>query len=151
MAPEGDLSDAPAARHAAKRPIAVTFVSVLILAVGVYNAVDGVVVLVGGGDDSKLAEGVFELVFGVLVIAIGIGALRMLRWAWAAFMTLAVVGLTHQLLRNFFYDHPNYLTMGLITVVVLALTPLDVQVAFGVRPPRNVLLDHAARNPIDSV
>ena len=39
----------------------------------------------------------------------------------------------------------------LIALVVFALTPLDVQIAFGVRPPRNVLLAKAGRNPIDSV
>ena len=66
-------------------------------------------------------------------------------------MTLAVVGLTHQLLRHFFYDHPSYLNLALIAVVVFALTPLDVQIAFGVRPPRNVLLAKGTRNPIDSV
>ena len=43
-------------RHASKRPVPVTFVAALIVAVGVYNVVDGVVVLVNGGDNSKLAE-----------------------------------------------------------------------------------------------
>ena len=66
-------------------------------------------------------------------------------------MTLALVGLTNQLIRKFFYDHTNYLALGLVTLAVLALTPLDVQIAFRVRPPRNVLLDHTARNPLDSV
>ena len=142
---------APDSRHASKRPVAVTFVAALIMAVGVYNVVDGVVVLVNGGDHSKLAEGAFEVAFGVFVVAVGNGALRMWRWAWAASMTLAVIGLTHQLLRHFFYDHASYVNLGLITLVVFALTPLDVQIAFGVRPPRNVHLAQGARNPIDSV
>jgi hypothetical protein len=142
---------APDSRRASKRPVPVTLVAALIMAVGVYNVVDGVVVLVNGGDNSKLAEGAFEVAFGVFAVAIGNGALRMRRWAWAAFMTLAVVGLTHQLLRHFFYDHPSYLNLALIAVVVFALTPLDVQIAFGVRPPRNVLLAKGTRNPIDSV
>jgi hypothetical protein len=128
----------------------VTFVGVLALIVGMYHAVDGVVVLVNGGDANKLAEGAFELALGVLAIAIGGGALHMRRWAWAAFMTWAVVGLTQQLLRHFFYGNPNYLAMALDTVAVLALTPLDVQIAFGVRPQRSVTLDRALRNPIDS-
>ena len=115
-----------------------TFVGMLALVVGAYHVVDGVVVVVNGGDASKLAEGAFDLALGVFALAIGGGALRMRRWAWAAFMTWAVVGLTHQLLRHFFYDHPNYLAMAFDTVAVLALTPLDVQIAFGVRPPRNV-------------
>jgi hypothetical protein len=134
-------SNSPDPQHVAKRPIAVTFVGLLILAVGVYNIVDGVVGLVNGGDNSSLAAEAFEVGFGMLAIGIAYGALRMRRWAWAAFMTLALVGMTHQLLRNFFYDHPNYLSLALTTLAVFALTPLDIQIAFGVRPPRNVLLD----------
>ena len=145
-----DQSHPPDPRPVAKRPIAVTLVGLLMFAVGAYNLVDGVVVLVNGGDNSVLAGGAVEIVLGLLAIGIGTGALRMRRWAWAAFMTLAVVGLTHQLLRNFFYDHPNYLNLALTSLAVFALTPLDVQIAFGVRPPRNVLLEHT-RNPIDSL
>ena len=39
--------------------------------------------------------------------------------------------------------------MALDTVAVLVLTPLDVQIAFRVRPPRNVVLERAAGNPSD--
>ncbi len=137
--------------YVAKRPMAVTFVGLLALVAGAYYAVDGAFVLVNGGDTSKLAGGAFEIALAVFVVCIAAGALRMRRWAWAAFMTWAVIGLTHQLLRHFVYDDPNYLAMAFNTVAVLALTPLDVQVAFGVRPPRNARLDHAVRrNPIDS-
>ena len=128
-----------------------TFAGLLALGVGAYNLVDGVVVVVGGGDRSLLAEGVFEVVVGLVAIALGVSALRMRRWAWVGFMALAVVGLTQQLLRHFFYDHPNYVSLALFTLAVFALTPLDVQIAFGIRPPRNVLLTDRARNPIDSV
>lgn len=128
-----------------------TLVGLLALAVGAYNVVDGVVVLMSRGDNSSLAGGAFEIGFGMIAIGIGYGALRMRRWAWGSFMMLALVGLTHQLLRNFFYDHPNYLSLALTTLAVFALTPLDVQIAFGVRPPRNVLLEHTPRNPIDSL
>jgi hypothetical protein len=129
--------------------VAVTLVGVLALVVGAYHAGHGLDVLVGGGDASGLAEGSFDVALGVLAIAIGVGAFRMRRWAWAAFMAWAVVGLTHQLLRHFFYDNPNYLAMALDTVAVLALTPLDVQVAFGVREPRTIVLDRGTRNPSD--
>jgi hypothetical protein len=143
--PEGTAVSA----HAAKRPVAVTFVAALALIVGAYHAGHGIAVLVDGGTASKLAEGSFDLALGGLAVAIGVGVLRMRRWAWAAFMTWAVVGLTHQLLRHFFYDNPDYLAMALDTVAVLALTPLDVQVAFGVRPPRTIVLERATRNPSD--
>jgi hypothetical protein len=144
------LAEGTGASGPAKRPIAVTFVGVLALTVGSYHAADGLVVLVHGGDANKLTEGALDVALGVLAVAIAIGALRMRQWAWAAFMTWAVVGLTHQLLRHFFYGDPNYLAMALDTFAVLALTPLDVQIAFGARPPRNVVLSNATRNPVDS-
>jgi hypothetical protein len=132
-----------------KRPIAVTLVGVLALLVGLAHVVAGVLAVVNGSDASRTSEGAFDLALGVFALAIGRGALRMTPWAWAAFMTWTVIGLTHQLLRYFFYTDPNYLSMALETVAVLALTPLDVQVAFGVRYPRNLILDRAARNHSD--
>ena len=77
----------------------------------------------------------------MLALAIGRGAFRMARWSWAAFMTWAVIGLTHQLLRHFFYTDANYVVMAVDAVSVLALTPLDIQIAFGVRPQPKLLLD----------
>ena len=124
-----------------RRPVAVTLVAVLVLAVGGYEIGHGVLVLVRGGSPSFLAEGAFDLVMGGVAIAIGVAAVRMRRWSWVALMTWALVGIVHQLLRHFFYDHPDYLTMALNTFVVLVLTPLDVQIAFGTRPPRNVALE----------
>jgi hypothetical protein len=137
----------PGQARPAKRPVAVTFVGLLGLIVGAYHIAHGSLVLVDGGDSSKLAEAAFDIVLGALAIAIGVAALRMRRWAWVAFMTWSLVGLIHQLLRHFFYDNPDYLAMALDTVAVLFLTPLDVQIAFGVRPTRHVALEPASRNP----
>jgi hypothetical protein len=130
-----------------RRPVAVTLVAVLVLAVGAYQIGHGIWAVVRGGSQSFLAEGAFDLVLGGLAIGIGVAALRMRRWSWVALMSWALVGLVHQLLRRFFYDNPDYLTMALNTAVVLALTPLDVQIAFGARPPRNVALE--TRHPLD--
>jgi hypothetical protein len=127
--------------------VAVTFVAVLALIVGGYHVAHGVIVLVDGGDSSKLAEAAFDVVLGGFAIAIGVAALRMRHWSWVAFMTWALIGLVHQLLRYFFYDNPDYLAMALDTAAVLVLTPLDVQIAFGVRPPRHVALERTSRNP----
>jgi hypothetical protein len=132
-----------------RRPVAVTFVGVLALAVGIYHVVDGATDLSRGGDRSELIGAGIELGLGLVAIVIALGALRVRRWAWAAFMTWAAVGLTHQLIRHFFFEDANYLSMALDTVAVFALTPLDVQIAFRVRPPRNVQLDRPTRNPID--
>ena len=138
----------PIPSRSAKRPIAVTFVAVLALVVGAYHVADGIDVLLGGGDASELARGAIDVALGILAIAIAVGAWRMRRWAWAAFMTWAVVSLLHQLLRHFFYTDPSFVAMALDIVAVLVLTPLDVQIAFGVRPPRNVVIDQT--NPVDS-
>ena len=126
-------AEATAARRPAKRPVAVTFVGVLALAAGLYHLAGGGITVADGGSANKLAEGAFDLALGVLALAIGRGALRMAPWAWTALMTWAVIGLTHQLLRHFFYGDESYGMLAVNTVVVLALTPLDVQVAFGVR------------------
>ena len=110
-----------------------TFVGVLAIAAGVYHLVAGGMTVADGGSASRLAEGASDLALGVLALAIGRGALRMAPWAWTALMTWAVIGLTHQLLRHFFYSDESYGALAVDTVVVLGLTPLDIQVAFGVR------------------
>jgi hypothetical protein len=130
--------------------MAVTFVGLLAIAVGIYNIVEGVLVLVDGGGDDRRAAGALTLALGVLAILIGLGGLQVRRSAWVAFMVWAVLGLTHQLLRDFFFGETSYVAMALYTIPVLALSPLDTQIAFGVRPPRNVELRAPTRNPIDS-
>jgi hypothetical protein len=116
----------------------------LAFAAGLYHLVGGAITVADGGSASRLAEGVFDLAFGVLALLIGRGVLRMAPWAWTALMTWAAVGLTHELLRHFFYGDESYGVLAVDTVVVLALTPLDVQVAFGVR--RRPTLDLGARD-----
>jgi hypothetical protein len=127
-----------------KRPVAVTLVGLLALAAGLYHLVGGGLTVAEGHDASKLAEGVFDVAFGVFALAIGRGAFRMAPWAWAAFMTWAVIGLTHQLLRHFFYDDQSYAMLAVDTLVVLVLTPLAIQVAFGVRSRPSLDLDGGA-------
>jgi hypothetical protein len=139
--PQEQPPPASAAASAGRRPVAVTFVAVLAMIVGGYHLGHGLHVLVRGGSSSFLAEGVVDLLLSGFAVAIGAAALRMRRWSWVAFMSWALVGLVHQLLRRFFYDDPDYVAMALDTVVVLVLTPLDVQIAFRIRPPRNVALE----------
>ena len=146
MEPQDQLTPATAADRE-RRPVTVTFVSVVALAVGSYHIAHGLHSLVRGGSSSFLAEGVVDLVLSGFAIAIGIAALRMRRWSWVALMSWCLVGLVHQLLRHFFYDDPDYVAMALDTVLVLLLTPLDVQIAFGARPPRNVALE--SRYPVE--
>jgi hypothetical protein len=140
-----------AAATASKRPLAVTIVAALAFAGGVYYLVSGGIALADayGGDDDRLFEGIVEIVFGTFALLISLGAIGMRRWAWQAYMTWAVVGLTVQILRHFFYDGANYVAMAVNTFAVFALTPRDVQIAFGVRPPDNVDLAAPTRNPLD--
>jgi hypothetical protein len=109
------------------------FVGVLALVAGLYHLVGGGLTVADGGSAGRLGEGVFDLAFGVLAVAIARGALRMLPWAWTALMTWAVIGLTHQLLRHFFYGDESYGMLAVDAAVVFALTPREIQVAFGVR------------------
>jgi hypothetical protein len=145
--PAQSVPGAAAAGPPRRRPVAVTFAAALAMVVGAYHIAHGIAVLVDGGSASKLAEGALDVLLGLLAIAIGVAAIRMRRWSWVAFMTWALVGLVHQLLRRFFYDDPDYLAMALDAFVVIVLTPLDVQIAFGVRPPRNVALEPTSRRP----
>src|SRR5262245_15363414 len=121
-------------------------VGALALAAGLYHLVGGGLTVAEGGSAGRLAEGAFDLAFGVFAVAIGRGALRMTPWAWTALMTWAVVGLTHQLLRYFFYGDESYSMLAVDAVVVFALTPREIQVAFGVR--RRPAFD-VEREPID--
>jgi hypothetical protein len=141
-APSGYRQSRPA-----RRPAAVLFVALLGLVVGGYHVAHALAVLIDRGSSSKVAEGALDLALGLLAISIALAALRMRRWAWGAFMTWALLGLVHQLLRHFFYDNPDYVAMALDAFAVLVLTPLDVQIAFGVRPPRNVALEPASTHP----
>jgi hypothetical protein len=129
----------------------VTVVAGLAVLAGGYLIVDGVLVLrdAARSDTDKLVDGVFPIALGLLSFVIAAGAVRMRAWAWKLFMTLAVVGLTIQILRHFSFGDARYARMALYAFVVFALTPRDVQVAFGIRPPPNADLGRTTRNPLD--
>ena len=131
-----------------KRPIPVTLVAMLALGVAIYGLIYGVLALEGGEDD-RLADGIFHLALGLGALVAGVGAFLLRAWAWPAFMTWAVIGLTHQVLRYFFFGDANYADMAVNTFAVLALSPLDVQIAFGLGYTRNVELVRPTRNPLD--
>ena len=134
------------------RPVAVTIVVGLAVLAAGYLIVDGALRLrdAAGDDTSEIVDGVSAIAFGLLATACAFGALRMRPWAWKLFMTIAVVGLAIQILRHFSFGDPRYPRMALYAFVVFALTPRDVQVAFGIRPPANADLTQRTRNPLDS-
>ena len=82
-----------------------------------------------------LAAGVYHLVGGGMTVGDGGDASKLAE---------GVFGLTHQLLRHFFYSDESYPMLAVDMVVVLALTPLDIQVAFGARSRPSLDLDHGA-------
>ena len=127
------------------RPVNVTLVAVVAFTAGAVDVGRGVVDLVDGGDSSGIAAGATLVALGAAAILFGVGALRMRRWAWAALMSWAVVGLMDQLLREFFFDHPDHLAMALDAFVVFMLTPIGVQLAFGTRLP---FVDRTDREPV---
>jgi hypothetical protein len=137
------------AETSAERPTAVTIVAALAVLAGGYFIVDGALTL--SDDTDKLVDGGVAIGLGLIALVIAFGALRMRAWAWKLFMTIAVVGLTIQILRHFAFGDPRYARMALNAFIVFALTPRDVQVAFGIRESRNVDLTQPTRNPLDSV
>jgi hypothetical protein len=140
-----------AAVKAAGRPAAVTLVAVLAVAAAVYLLIDGGLVLrdAARDDTGAIVDGIIPIALGILALAVAFGALRMRAWAWKLFMMLAVVGLTSQILRHFSFGDPRYARMAVSAFVVFALTPRDVQVAFGIRTPPNADLAERTRNPLD--
>ena len=130
------------------RPASVTLVALLALGVAAYSLAHGVLA-VRSGEHDRLADGIFHLVLGGGALVAAVGAFLLQGWAWAAFMTWAVVGLTHQILRALFLGHPTYAAMAINTFAVLTLSPLEVQVAFGLRHTENVQLTRPTRNPLD--
>ncbi len=128
--------------------MSVTLVALLALGVAAYSLTNGVLELQTSEED-RLPNGVFHLAFGLGTLAAGIGAFALRSWAWTLFMTWAVIGLTHQILRHLLFEDPDYAAMAINTFAVLAMSPLEVQVAFGLRHPRNVELARPTRNPLD--
>lgn len=128
--------------------MSVTLVALLSLGLAVYSVAFGVIAIRGGESD-RLPDAIFHLALGGGALAAAVGSFRLAAWGWTALMTWAVVALTHQILRYLFFDDPNYADMAVSTFAVLALSPLDVQIAFGLRHTENVGLRRATRNPVD--
>ncbi len=129
--------------------MSVTLVAVLALGLAIYSVASGVIAI-QTGDTDRIADGIFHVVLGIGALAAAVGSFRLADWGWTVLMTWAVVSLTHQILRYFFFDDPNYVDMAVSAFAVLALSPLDVQIAFGLRHTENVQLGRPTRNPVDN-
>ena len=137
------------------RPVIATFIGAIACVWGLVLVPLGAAVVAeaeGQSDEAGIGAGVGLLFLGAFAFAIAYGAFRIKRWAWVAFMTWAAVGLATNLLRVFFFPaEPHYETLAISALTVFLLTPLEVQVAFGVRTARLATLDTSSRNPIDGV
>ncbi len=139
MTPVGD---------ARRRPVSVTLVAALAAAFAVYSLVAAGLAIESGEED-RVPDAVFNVVRGLGLLVAAIGSFHLRPWGWAVFMSWAVVGLTNEILRYLFFEDPNYADMAINTFAVLALSPLEVQIAFGLRHTRNVELNRPTRNPVD--
>jgi hypothetical protein len=140
----------PVATARPTRPVAASVVMAVAAIAAGFSFWKGATILGDAdGDRWQLAYGVFQLGLGVLALAVGLGALGVRSWAWELFMAWAVIGLASQILRHFFFDDATYVGMALYVVAVFALTPRDVQIAFGIRKPANAELERPTRNPLD--
>ncbi len=142
------LAVAAGAKGRRRRPVAVTLVAALALGLAVYSVVYAVLAIRSGEGD-RLPDAIFHLLLGGGALAAALGSFRLAPWGWVALMTWAVVALTHQILRYLFFDDPNYADMAVSTFAVLALSPLDVQIAFGLRHTENVRPGRSSRNPVE--
>ena len=131
-----------------RRPVSVELVAVLALGLAIYSVAYGVIAIRDGTPD-RIADGIFHVVLGVGALVAAVGSFRLAPWGWTWLMTWAVAALTHQILRYLFFDAPNYVDMAVSAFAVLALSPLDVQIAFGLRHTENVQLKRPTRNPVD--
>jgi hypothetical protein len=132
-----------------KRPVQVTLVAMLALGLAIYSVAYGVIAIESGESD-RVADAIFHLVLGAAALVAAVGSFRLAAWGWTTLMTWAVVALTHQILRYLFFEDPNFVDMAVSSFAVLALSPLDVQIAFGLRHTENVQLERETRNPVDS-
>lgn len=142
-------------RRARPRPVIASFIGFVACFWGVVLGGLGVAVVVEAerqSDEAGIATGALLVALGAVAFAIAYGAFRVRRWAWVAFMTWAAIGLATNLLRVFFFPaEPHFATLAISALTVFLLTPLDVQIAFGVRTPRIGTLATPSRNPIDGV
>ncbi len=131
------MAAAAPTRRRDRRPVSVTLVALLALGLAVYSVAFGVVAIESGERD-RLPDAIFHLVLGAGALAAAAGSFRLAPWGWTVLMSWAVVSLTHQILRYFFFGDPNFADMAVSTFAVLALSPVDVQIAFGLRHTEHV-------------
>jgi hypothetical protein len=130
----------PGGRRRFRRPSAVTLVAWLFLLQFIQLLVSGSIFWPGGQVDLAGFEPtrepgptlVLEVVFvglGLLALVVSIGLFRLKRWAWLLAMTMEGLNLANALLA-YRIGHPEYVTMVVGVVTVLALNQREVRQFF---------------------
>jgi hypothetical protein len=150
-----------------KRPIAITLVGVLLFVSALLTAFIAAVEFATAGmptdlrgallnPDRSLTDSETQFVVGVIFLVIAILQLitvfafwRQQRWAWAVLMTLTCISLASGLVR-YISDDPDFATMFLDVVVVLALNQTQVQKLFGVKTTQNGSRNSTSLDSFDS-
>jgi hypothetical protein len=137
----------PRRRRRFKRPSAVTLVAWLFFLHFVLLLLFGSIFWPGGQLDltefrptgepgpALVLEAVF-ISLGLLALVVSLGLFRLKRWAWLLAMTMEGLNLASALIA-YRVGHPEYVTMALGVVTVLALNQREVRQAFlPPEPPR---------------
>jgi hypothetical protein len=79
-----------------------------------------------------VVSGIYYFLLAVGLVVTLIGFLRLRRWSWLVLMVWTGFSLAYSLWQ-YFGGQPNYLVMASDTVIALAPSQRDVQLAFGIR------------------
>lgn len=116
-----------------KRPTGVTVLAVLALIYGVFNMLIALLGLLGSAlKASGVAAGtvrysagllayatISDAILGILLLAFGIGALQLKRWAWATGVAAIVVDIVRQIIGFFIQNSAGTIVRDGITIVVV--------------------------------
>lgn len=143
-APSLTFAPPPVRRRRFRRPSAVTLVAWLFFLQFVQLLISGSIFWPGGRLDlaefrptrepgpNLLLEAIF-ISLGLLALVVSMGLFRLKRWAWLLAMTMEGLNLASALLA-YRLGQPEYVTMGIGVLAVLALNQREVRQFF--LPPR---------------
>jgi hypothetical protein len=135
--PAGTASSASRRRRSARRPRAIWLVAGLLLLQGLLEIVVGLLAWYARAEvDGPImntwqhALAGLPVVLGIGLLAVAVGLWQLRPWAWLVAMSLQGIGLA-QALTMYLRGDPDYWSMALSAIVVLALNQAEVREAFG--------------------
>ena len=135
--PAGTASSASRRRTSARRPRAISFVAGLLLLQRLLETLVGILELYSRAEGEcpimntwQHALAGLPVVLGLVLLAVTVGLWQLRPWAWLVAMSLQSIGLGQALIMYLLGD-PDYWSMALNAIVVLALNQEEVREAFG--------------------